>query len=485
MLGELGANSSLATILASYRAHQTHRDVAEATARAFGLLRDSPGTSLPVLREMLDSKEEPVRDAAVSALGKYEDGARSLAASLLSLHEQGYLADDNGVVFEHPPTSAALSSVGVVSREEIDVLVRHAAKHLAVVFSGIHNQELQRYAIGELMARLDRETNVDPQMQFLAALRAIPTYTRDELAWVTARVDRSPLSPVHVGSNAREFVTLEAIIEVARLLGQILGDHADAEQNGMRSHALTQLWDQATVYDALYAHDTQRLDRVLSQEAEGNPFISAIGHLGRAFPDAVQRIGPLLTCTVNRYDLTTVKTIAALQAVALAGSNGIQLEDQLVGCVSEGHGYDLLVTPALKANRAAGGKAIDRLSALLKTPIDKQRAMSIISALLATDEYVPVSLTQSYLPLRTLAAAKWLRSGTNKADAFRVLNSSLNDAVSEARKPETKSDEWYSVEETARRVALAVAEHVRQAWASDCDRMWVIGAVLAALVTEP
>jgi hypothetical protein len=490
MLGKLHANSTVATVLARYRAHQSDRDVAEATANTLGQLRDSPDTTLPVLQEMLGSKEEPVRDAAVSALGEYKSDGRSAVTALVSLHEQGHLSVEDGVLFEHPPTSTALSLVGVINRQQVDALVRHATTHLAVAFSGIHDPELQPYAIGELMARLGRETKSDAQAQLLAALRALPTYTREELMWVTARVDRDQLSSFPVGSDAKELVTIEA----AQLLAQILGDHADAELNGMSAHALARLWDLATAYDALAeSHDTQslpawdrkRLDRVLIQGAESNPLISAIGHLGRAFPDAVTRLGPLLKCTVSGYDLTTVRTIAALQALALAGSNGRQLEDQLVGCVTEGRGFDLLVTPALKANQEAGGKAIDRLSALLTTPIDEQRAMSITSALLATGEYVPATLTQSYLPLRTRTAATWLGSGTNKAEAFRVLNSSLNDAMSHVRQPATKSDQWYTAEETARRVALAVAEHGRLAWPSDVDRMGMIDGLMAAWDVEP
>jgi hypothetical protein len=267
MLGTLHASSTLPVILETYRRSQSDSAVAEATAVTLGELRDSPDICLPVLREMLDRRNAtetitnpflkyPVRDAAVSAIGEYRDLASDDVSKLLSLHREGFVADEYGNTVEHPPTSTALSKIGLRSQDQVDAVLSSVGRHLPVVFSGIHGQKLQLYAINQLTVRLTTETMPGRRGRHLEALRAIPAYTRDELTWLMGQLQKPFVTfPVESGTSA-ESVTIEA----ALLLGQILGESTGVELEDLRKTALGRLRDLADFYDRLAdAHDAQSL----------------------------------------------------------------------------------------------------------------------------------------------------------------------------------------------------------------------------------
>lgn len=169
-----------------------------------------------------------------------------------------------------------------------------------------------------------------------------------------------------------------------------------------------------------------------------------------------------------------------------AGANGTRLENRLVDCAMRpGNGADNFIAPALKANQSNGGKAVAQLANTAETTSDHELALQLTSILLATDDYIPRNLAQSDLLVRTRAAIKWLRSGTDKASAFRVLNNSLNDAVSLAHKPQLSSFDWTTAEECVRRVAVGLAANGWQSWQSDIDRRAMINSLFAAWDAEP
>jgi HEAT repeat protein len=495
-LGDLQAESSLSLIIDRYRQLRTDKNVSKATARSLGKLRSSPDASLPVLAELLNNNETAVRDEAVASIGEYKQAAATYLPKLLQFHEQGHLASEYGYTVEHPPTSEALSKIGIITQDGVDLLLKEVDRHKSIVFSGVRGEELQRYTIERLLTRLTPQTEPSIQLSALEALLAIDTYTKPEAQRLLAILSQSSSAPT---------ITVQAKASI--LLGRILSGHTELTEQlfndplrTLPTSLIKRLLELSKVYEQINKDHDQpghpawqktRIDRVLFNREESDPFITAIGYLGRSWRQALDSLSPLFNCGINSEN--ELRSIAVMQAIRIAAENGASLQDKLQECaLSKNAGFSLKYIPkTLEAMGPSGLGLIERLGSKLSQQIsieERERIIWILSSTeLETGQYLSESYTDAALglPIRCTAAKKILRDGPDKSKALITLNSCLRDAIARAQKKNLSNGELSLANQAARIATSAVTTNGKGNWKSDIDRRAIIDSLLVAWEMYP
>jgi hypothetical protein len=448
MLGNVKAQTSLPLVLAGYQKYRANKLVSASTARYLGQARDSPETSLPVLAGMLDDDEQSVVDASVASIGEYGEAATVLVPQLVSLHKKGSITQENGFLVEHPPTSSALSKIGLRQQDDVNGVLDSASKHGPEVFAGIQGNDLKKYAVSRLLTMLSGVKEDYSRYQILEALQFIEVGTPDEYKEVRWILDQDP-SPA----------TIVAQGKAALLLGRTV--QADPKRAAKpiveRLLVLARAYEdisKANDQKPLQPWEKSRLNRVLLGE-QANPFISALGEIARTDPDLAERFPPMFNCDAGD-NFSVLQSIAVLQALTVAGKGGLRVQQMLVDCVqNHDNPYVLEFAPAaLTVNKKLGGDAIEELATAISRVKDEAQRLKITGTLLATDEYLPPDLDQPDLLTRTRAAAKWLRSGSQKSKAFLVLNSCLRDGIARATKHDLSNQDCVHAAMDSRHLGL-------------------------------
>ncbi len=486
LLGTLDATTALPLVLSANQKYAVKKTISAATATYLGKIRDYPETSLPVLADMLHDTNPSVVDAAVAAIGEYHESAAFSVPTLLELHRKGHVESDEGILVEHPPTSAALSAVGITQTTQADVIIDSAKQHGPEVFAATRGDDVKEYVVHRLLGQLSAAPDTDAKNRVFDELRHVNLGTQEEFVQAGGILAEAP-SATTIKTQGKASLLLGAIVKrdpqipVAPIVDR-LAVLADSFESISKIED-----DQIEKEKPLKPWQKTRLERIEENEDVGsisNPFILAIGEISESLPDAVDRLRPFLNC---QESAATLKNIAALEAIGTAGSAGLRLESNLVACVQGSRDQFVLEYSyqALVANSKAGGTAIKQLAAAIPSLSDHNERLTITGILLATDLFVPPSLDQSDLLIKTRTAAKWLRSSTRKAQAFIALNECLRDGVAKASKSNLQAYDWESGEEAARRVARALTESGEDGWATDIDRKALVDSLIAAWSTAP